>query len=87
LADVRRATASGFERLYSSFESGEKLVLRVLATGGSIFGAAAEFVDLSTGGAQHARATLVGRGHLRESGAGVRVVDPIFADWIRTRFP
>jgi uncharacterized protein len=86
LADVRRSTASGFERLYSSFKSGEKLVLRVIAGGGSIFGAAAEFVDLSVGGAQHARTTLVGRGHLQDRGDGLQIVDPIFADWIRTRF-
>lgn len=86
LAEVRRNTASGFERLYSSFEVSEKLVLRIIAGGGSIFGAAAEFHELSVGGAQHARSTLVGRGHLHDRGNGLRIVDPIFADWIRTRF-
>lgn len=83
---VRSATASGFERLYSSFETSEKLVLRVVAQGGSLFGRDAEFLDLSRGGAQHARQTLLDRGHLQLRDGRPAIVDPVFADWIESRF-
>jgi uncharacterized protein len=86
LDDVRRSTASGFERLFSSFETGEKLVLRVVASGGALFGAAADFVGLSRGGATHARQTLLGRGHLHVRDGRLELVDPVFSDWIRSRF-
>lgn len=84
---VRAATADGNERLYSSLQTGEQGVLRVLAGGGSIFGTAARVLDLHTGTAQNARKRLVERGHLVHHGTDYRVVDPIFADWLRQRFP
>jgi len=84
---IRGATANGLERLYSSLRDGEKDVLRIVASGGSIFGTAAELLDLSTGSAQHARRALLDRGHLHRDDDGLRLVDPIFADWIRERFP
>lgn len=84
---VRSATADGNERLYSSLQPGEKAVLRALASGGSIFGAAAVVLDLATGTAQHARRTLTDRGHLISTDGSYGLVDPIFADWIRNRFP
>ena len=83
---VRTATADGHERLYSSLQDGEKLVLRVLASGGSVFGRAGKVLDLPTGTAQHARRRLVERGHLVEDGDRHRLVDPLFADWIARRF-
>lgn len=87
LTMVRAATADGNERLYSSLQSGEQGVLRVLANGGSIFGTAAKVLDLHTGTAQNARRRLVDRGHLLRAGNEYRVVDPILADWLRQRFP
>ena len=87
LDNVRASTADGNERLYSSLQPGEKAVLRALASGGSIFGAAAQVLDLATGTAQHARKTLTDRGHLIQVDGAYSVVDPIFADWIRNRFP
>lgn len=87
LENVRRSTADGNERLYSSLQPGEKAVLRALAGGGSIFGAAAAMLDLATGTAQHARKTLTDRGHLVQVDGTYGIVDPIFADWIRNRFP
>ncbi len=62
-------------------------MLRALASGGSIFGAAAAVLDLATGTAQHARKTLIDRGHLIQTNGSYTVVDPVFADWIRTRLP
>jgi uncharacterized protein len=87
LEQVRTATSDGNERLYSGLQDKEKAVLRLLAGGSSIFGSAAQVLDLSVGAAQHARGRLVDRGHLAADGDGVRVVDPLMADWLRHRFP
>ncbi|CAN5873394.1 hypothetical protein BH24ACT6_BH24ACT6_12900 [soil metagenome] len=84
---LRDATADGNERLFSGLQDGEKAVLRAIASGGSIFGTAASVLDLPTGTAQHARRRLVDRGHLTSGDSGVSIVDPVFADWIRRRFP
>lgn len=87
LAAVRTATAEGNERLFSGFHDGEKLVLRVLASGGSIFGSAGRMLGLPTGTAQHARQALVDKGQLVEVDGRHEVVDPVLADWIAGRFP
>ncbi len=98
LAAVRRNVASGLERLYSSLSGGEKSVLRIVASGGSIFGVAAGLLDLSSGSARHARQRLLDQGHLHRasdapSDGGRRdserlvVTDPVFADWLRRTVP
>ncbi len=87
LADVRSASADGNERLYSGLHEGERGVLRILASGGSIFGAAAEVLGLAPGTGQNARGRLVDRGHLLKVADRYVLVDPVFADWIRRRFP
>lgn len=87
LAAGRAATADGNERLYSGLQEGEKAVLRILASGGSVFGTAGKVLDLPTGTAQHARRRLVDRGHVVEEDGAHVVVDPLFADWIRRRLP
>jgi hypothetical protein len=87
LHEVRGATAEGMERLYSGFERGERSVLRAVARSGSIYGAEADLLDLSTGSATHARRTLVDSGDLVDTGTGLAVVDPVLADWLRRRFP
>ena len=87
IADVRQSNAAICERLYATYSNGEKDVLRVLASGGAVFGRAAALLDLSTGVAQHARAQLVAVGDLLETPDGHRLTDPVLADWIRNRFP
>lgn len=87
LTRVRAATADGNERLYSGLQDKEKAVLRILAAGEAVFGAGASVLDLSVGAAQHARARLVDRGHLVHRDGAYLLVDPVFADWIRHRFP
>lgn len=87
LAGVRAATADGNERLYSGLQEGERGVLRVLASGGSIFGTAAEVLALAGGTAQNARQRLIDRGHLLRVEDRYLLVDPVFADWLRNRFP
>lgn len=84
---VRSATADGNERLYSALQEKERAVLRVLAAGGAVFGSQAELLDLGGGAAQHARRRLVELGHVVVRDGGHRIVDPVFADWIRHRFP
>ena len=84
--DVRAAVAGGLERMYSSLPAGQQKVLRVLATGGSIFGSAAGVLNLSPGSAQQARQALADLGHIHNDDRWL-VTDPLFADWLRSRFP
>jgi hypothetical protein len=87
LDGVRESNAAIFERIFATYGGGEKDVLRILATGGAVFGRAAALLDVSTGVAQHARAQLAAAGDIVEADAGYRLTDPLFADWIRNRFP
>lgn len=87
LEEVRRATGEGMERLYSGFEGGERDVLRAVARSGSIYGAEAGLLALSTGTATHARRALLDGGDLVNTGTGLALVDPLLADWLRRRFP
>lgn len=87
LTEVRSSTAEGLERIYSGFGGGEKAVLRAIARSGSVYGAEATVLDLSPGSAGYARGTLIDSGDIVESGRHLRVVDPLFADWLRRRFP
>lgn len=87
LDDVRQATGEVMERLYSGFERGERAALRAVARGGSIYGAAADLLDLSNGTATHARRALLDSGDLVEAQRGLAIVDPVLADWLRRRFP
>ena len=86
LADVRQSTALANEAAYSRYNTGEKAVLRLLAGGQSLFGAAAEVFAVAPGVAQHARDTLLAAGDIVDDGR-LRIVDPVVADWIRRRFP
>ena len=83
---VLQAAAAGLERLFSSFATSEQLVLRVVAQNEAIFGSYADSLGLSSGGAQHARAALIDRGHLHRVDGKVAIVDPVLAEWIRRRF-
>ena len=87
LATVRDAVDGGSERLYELLPPGHQKTLRVLAAGGSVYGTAAEVLELSAGTARAAVEALTGNGYLAKQGDRVRVVDPLFADWIRRRFP
>lgn len=87
LEEIRRASADGMERLYSGLDRGERDVLRAVARDGSIYGAQAEVLNLSSGAASHARRTLLDSGDLAEGPDGLRIVDPLMADWIRRRLP
>lgn len=87
LADVRATVDLGSERMYSLLPAGQQRTLRVLSVGGSIYGTAAELVDLAPGTASAASQTLLGNGFLVRRDDAAVIVDPMFADWLRRRFP
>jgi hypothetical protein len=87
LADVRGASADAMERLYSRANTGEQAVLRSVARSGSVYGTQAGLLDLAKGTARHARQALLDSGELEQTATGLRIVDPVLADWVRHRFP
>ena len=88
LATVRSEVDSGSDRLFELLPVGHQKTLRVVATGGSVFGSAAESLELPSGTARGAVDALLGSGYLvRDERDRLRIVDPMLADWIRRRFP
>lgn len=87
LAEVRTAVDSGSERLFALLPTGHQKVLRVVASGGSVYGTAADVLSLSAGTARAGVAALVGNGYLATRDGRPVVVDPLLADWVRRRFP
>jgi len=84
---VRADVAAGLERLYAELPTGQQKVMRALATSGTLYGAASRNLDLANGTATAARAALLDHGHVRSEDGKATIVDPLFADWIRHRFP
>lgn len=87
LDDVRQSTDDAMERLFSHHEQRERDVLRVVASGGSLFGRAADLLGLPSGSARHARQVLLDEGDLVRVDDEVLITDPIMADWIRRTLP
>jgi len=87
LAALRKATATGHETLYSSLDRSEQAVLRILASGGSVWGRASQLLGLNPSPARAALDRLRDAGHIVSEGSRHRLVDPIFADWLRDRLP
>lgn len=87
LVDVRTAVDGGSERLFERLPAGHQRTLRVVANGGSIYGTAANVLGLSTGTASGAVRALKASGYLVDRDGALRVVDPLFGDWMRRRFP
>ncbi len=87
LERCRLATADTHETRFSGLQPADQAVMRLAASNGVLFGRDAELLSLSRSSAQHARKRLVERGQIVETERGVAVVDPLYADWIRHRFP
>jgi hypothetical protein len=88
LADVRRNVDNGSERLFALLPVGHQKTLRVVASGGSVHGTAADVLELASGTATAAVEALLGSGYVSRNDEGrLRIVDPMLADWIRRRFP
>lgn len=83
----RTATADGHETRFSGLAPADQAVMRLAAADGALFGRAAELLSLSRSSAQHARRRLLERGQIARAGDRVVVVDPLYADWLRHRFP
>lgn len=86
LAAVRVATELGNEALFSGFAPTAKAVLRLVANRVGLFSTRAELLGVATGQTQHARDALIAAGEI-EDRDGLRIVDPVFADWVKRRFP
>lgn len=87
LHNVRANVDAGSERLYALLPAGHRKTLRVIAAGGSIYGTAADAVDLAPGTAKAAVDALIGNGFLAHGEGDVFIVDPLLADWLVRRFP
>lgn len=83
----RAATADSHETRFAGMSTADQAVMRLAATDGALFGRNAELLSLSRSSAQHARQRLLDRGQVAEADGRLVVVDPLYADWIRTRFP
>jgi uncharacterized protein len=86
LADVRQSVDSGSERLYAILPSGHQKALRVIAGGGSLYGTAADVLDLASGTATGALQSLIDNGYVVKVDGKNEIIDPLFADWITRRF-
>jgi hypothetical protein len=85
---VRSSVDAGSDRLFDLLPTGHQKTLRVVAAGGSVYGTAAEALDLASGTARGAVDALLGSGYLvRDERERLRIVDPLLADWIRRRLP
>jgi len=88
IATVRLAVADGFELRFSGFSEAEQGVMRLAAGDGTLFGRDAGLLSLSASSAENARRTLIDRGQIEKvNGTKVHVIDPLFGDWLRHRFP
>lgn len=87
LADVRRQSAPANETLFSRCPATDQKVLRLLAQGKPLFGGAAAVLELSPSAVQAGRDRLVDLGEIERRGTRWSLVDPVYADWIRNRFP
>lgn len=85
LGTIRAAVDGPLGVLYDELPPAQGKVLRSIARTGSAFAAAeARFHDLSNSSITAARDALVRDGHLTSA---VRIVDPLFADWLGRTFP
>lgn len=87
LERVRSATADGHEVRFAAASAAEQAVLRLLATGQPLFGRGAQLLTISRSSAQNARKRLAAAGTIAADAGAWSLVDPVYADWVRTRFP
>jgi hypothetical protein len=82
---LRRANAE-LLALEGGLPMTQRKVALLLALGESPTGAAASRMGLSKGSASGALDALVDKGHAHERDGGIRLVDPLYAAWLRNRF-
>jgi hypothetical protein len=86
LERVRESVNSAEEAVFGLMPAGHQKVIRIVASGGSVYGAAADVLSLSNGTARGAVAALLGSADLVRVDDRLEVVDPLLADWVRRRF-
>lgn len=87
LEAVRASTDAGFEIRFDGLPPAQQAILRIVASGGSLFGRSAELLDLRPSSAQAGRRKLVESGQMTIGDDGAVIIDPLFADWLRRRLP
>lgn len=88
LAALRKAEAPSMAATYDDLEKSEQKVLRLVANDANLFGSQASTLELSHGGANHARERLLDEGKLLlGEDDRLSVTDPFLADWLRVRLP
>lgn len=87
LAAVRRQSAPSNETLFSRCPATDQKVLRLIAQGKPLYGGAAAVLELSPSAVQASRDRLVDLGEIARRGTRWVMIDPVYADWIRHRFP
>jgi hypothetical protein len=87
VARLRMVESEPSERLFSHYAESDQSVLRLVASGSALYGRAAEHLGLSSSSAAAARRRLLAAGELVDDDGRLRLVDPVFADWIRHRLP
>ena len=87
LDDFRRQSELANESMFSRSQSNDQKLLRLIANGQPLFGTGAGLLELSPGSGQSSRDRLVDLGEIMRAGSGWRLVDPVYANWIRRRFP
>jgi hypothetical protein len=70
LESVRASTGSGFEVRFDGLAPAQQAVLRIVASGGTLFGRSAELLDLNPSSTVDETSVII---------------DPLFADWLRRR--
>jgi uncharacterized protein len=85
---LRASEAATIAARFAALPVDEQKVLRVVASGGALYGTAGQRMELSAGGATHARGRLLDAGRLTKDDDGqLWVTDPLMADWIRRTLP
>ncbi len=88
LERVRRATDTAHELRFTGLSPSEQAVMRLAANRRPLHGRDAELLALGSTSATAARRALLDGGHITTTESKrVEMIDPLFADWIRRRFP
>lgn len=87
IAEIRLVESEPCERLFSGYAESDQSVLRLVASGQALYGRSAALLGLSSSSATATRQRLIAHGDLIVESDGLRVVDPVFGDWIRRRLP
>ena len=87
LAEVRRARTTAASACSAPLPIGHQRLLRAVAADGRVYGSAADVLGLAPGTANAAVDSLIGDGQVVRRDDRLAIVDPLFADWIRRRFP